>query len=139
MINIQAIAINFKLDFLPIRILLTMLVVAGVVLIPRSVPLERWFWAAVAGGLLVSPHTFEYDASLLLAPILKMVCKEQTAKPIRWIAATTLIPLPYFMTLLPMPLSAGPALLIGVLFTAIAWPEWFNQRLVQGNAAPTLA
>ena len=84
------------------------------VLIPRSAPLDRWFWAAAAGGLLISPHTFGYDASLLLVPILKLICDTQAATPIRWIATTAVVPFPYFMTMLPMPYSAGPAVLISL-------------------------
>ena len=129
MINIHAIANNLSLDLPIVNILLALGIVAAVLLIPHDAPLDRWFWAAVCGGLLISPHTFEYDAALLLIPILTLLTNSTAAPPIRWIAATAVIPLPYFMTLLPKPLSAGPAILISLLFFAIAWPDWFDSRI----------
>jgi hypothetical protein len=78
--------------------------------------------------MLISPHTFEYDAALLFVPILKTLSDSSAATPLRAIAATAAIPLPYFMTLLPMPLSAGPAIVMAALFVTFSWPEWFERR-----------
>ena len=130
MVNLHSLVINFGLDYLAIRIALTLLVVAAVVLMPKSAPLERWFWAAVAGGLLVSPHTFAYDVALLLIPILKIACDRNSSNWARAIVMVAVMPFPYFMTMLPAPFAAGPALLIAVLFLLLTWPEWFNNDRV---------
>ena len=128
MVNVHAIAINFGLDFVLVRILLVLAVGGAALAIPRSAPLDRWFWAAVAGGLLISPHTFAYDVALLLAPILKTVCDSATPQGIRWIGICLLVPFVYFMSALPMPFSAGPAILVTLLYLGLAWPEWFARR-----------
>jgi len=134
MVNTLAIAVNFGLDFAAVKALLALGVLAAVLLIPRNAPLDRWFWTAVCGSLLLSPHTFEYDVALLLIPIMRTLTDSQCATSLRFVAATAAIPLPYFMTLLPMPLSAGPALVITLLFLTIAWPQWFDRRAAATEA-----
>lgn len=138
MVNVYALAINFGVDFPVVRILLILGVLATVLLMPKTASMDRWFWGAIAGGLLISPHTFGYDVAYLLAPILKNVCDAGAAPALRWISALAVVPFPYFMTLLPMPFSAGPALLITVLFLAICWPEWFERRAVSTAPAGAL-
>ena len=128
MLNTNAIALNAGLDYAFVRILLIVSVLAAVFLIPKSANLERWLFAAVCGGMLVSPHTFEYDGAMLLAPILKILADKTAAPLVRGIAATAAIPLPYFMPSFGKPYSGGPALLIFILFLAIAWPGWFEMR-----------
>ena len=137
MVNVYSIAMNFGLDFPIIRAVLVLLVIACTVMIPAPAPLERWFWATIAGGLLISPHTFGYDMALLLAPILKMICDHNASLRLRAIAALAVIPFPYFMTLLPMPFSAGPAILLSLIFTALAWPEWFDRRGLTTSGSET--
>ena len=129
MVNLNAICANFGIQSPVVLAVLTSAVLAALFLIPRNAPLDRWLWATVAAGLLITPHTFEYDVAFLIFPIMKTVMDPALARPLRWIAATAAIPIPYFMTLLPKPYSAAPALLIGLLFLSFAWPEWFDRRL----------
>ncbi|HEY3738297.1 MAG TPA: glycosyltransferase family 87 protein [Bryobacteraceae bacterium] len=128
MLNVNSITLNLGFDYPWTRILLIALILAAVFAIPRTAPLDRWFWAAVCGSMLISPHTFAYDGALLLIPILKILADSSASPIVRGIAATAVIPLPYFMTLLPKPYSGAPALLIFLLFLVIAWPEWFRWR-----------
>jgi alpha-1,2-mannosyltransferase len=128
MVNTNSIALNTGLDFPVVRILLIAVVLAAVFSIPRTANLERWLFAAIGGSLLISPHTFEYDVALLLVPILKILADSAAPSLLRGVAATAAIPLPYFLTILPRPYSGTPALLIFVLFLAIAWPGWFKWR-----------
>ena len=130
MINVQAIAINFGLDYPLVRILLAAPMLAAVLLLPKSASFDRWFWSAVCGGLLISPHPFGYDAALLLVPILKIVCDSNAAAPIRWIAATAVIPMPY---------SAGPAILMTLLFAALSLAGVVRTRWVAAGPSPTMA
>ena len=130
MINAHSLAVNFGLDFPVVRALTTLALAAAVLCIPRNAPFDRWFWATICGGLIISPHTFEYDAALLLLPILKVLANRQASGACRWIAATAIIPVPYLMTMLPKPFSATPALVITALFFTIAWPDWFNRRSI---------
>jgi hypothetical protein len=133
MVNIHAIFVNLGLDNPIAKVLAAGAVLALVVAIPRGAPLDRWFWAMIAGGVLISPHAFGYDASRLLAPILLILFEPGTGEQKRqrryrqWVAATAVIPLPYFLTLLPPPYAGLPALLITTLFLVIAYPGWFER------------
>lgn len=134
MINVQSIAINFGLNFAIVKLALGAAVAAAVVLIPRDAPFERWFPSTVIGGVLLSPHAYQYDAAFFLIPILSILADKQAAPLRRAIAATAAIPLPYFMTLLPKPYSAGTAIVCLLLFLSIAWPEWFEGRVTKTAA-----
>ena len=135
MVNVHSLAINLGLDYAAVRVLLILLVVVALAAIPKSAPLDRWFWAAIAGGLLVSPHTFAYDVALLLPAILKTLFDPKALAPARWIAIAAIIPFTYFLGSLPAPLPAGPALLVTLLFVALAWPECLGSRAVSSSQA----
>jgi len=137
MVNVHAIAVNFGLDFMLVKILLIVGVLVTVLSIPKDAPLTQWFWAAICGGLLIPAHTYGYDASLLLMPILGILTDATASLPRRWIAGIGVIPFPYFMTLLPKPFAAGPAILVVLLLFAIAWPEWFRRSVAPSSVPQT--
>jgi hypothetical protein len=119
MLDVQALALNAGLDSgwwaAPLILLVTVLVLAAC----RQAPLWRWFSAAATGSLLVSPHVYKYDATLLLLPIL-LVIFHSTSKFSRIAAATAVIPIPYFLTVAGPPLAAVPALTLLVFLTALS-------------------
>ena len=101
MLDVQALVLNAGLNSSWWAAPLILLVALLVLLACRRAPLWRWFSAAATGSLLISPHVYKYDATLLLLPIL-LVIFNSTSKFSRIAAATAVIPIPYFLTV------AGP-------------------------------
>ena len=82
-------------------------------------PLWRWFSAACAATLLVSPHVYRYDAGIMLLPILLAIfCS--TSRFTRIVAATAAIPIPYMAAFFGPPYSMAPALVMFLFLIALA-------------------
>jgi len=120
MVGWNSIAVNLGLDYLWFKALLT---AAGVALVVWSALKAdsdlRWFWTAVIGSMMLSPHTYEYDLSSLLIPglIAAMVVPD---RHLRIAAALALIPLPYFFTIAGAPFAIVPSLIILGLFVTLS-------------------
>lgn len=100
-------------------------------------PLWRWWSATAAAGLLLVPHVYGYDATLLLLPIW-LVLFESGSKPARIAALAASTPIPYLMSLADKPYSVAGALAVfGLLATLAA--QAANERLARRSAAPVLA
>lgn len=123
MLDVQALVLNAGLSSgwwaLPL-----LLMVVGLVLVAcRRAPLWRWFSAAATGSLLISPHVYKYDATLLLLPIL-LVIFHSKSKFSRIAAATAVIPIPYFLTVAGPPIAAIPALTLLTFLTALSYESY---------------
>jgi len=120
MLGVNALLANLRIDSLPVTALL-----AGAVifLVVRSARFHqddwRWFWAAVAGSLLISPHTYPYDGAVLLIPGLLAVFQGDTPT-LRILGATILLPLLYGLNLAGPPYSALPGLALLAFLAALA-------------------
>ena len=119
MLNVRAVLLNFgstaKWAVALLAFLAIVLVVAGC----RRALLWQWFAATTAGSLLISPHVYKYDATLLLLPILLAIFQSKS-KLTRISAFVLAIPLPYLVALLGQPFAALPAILLFIFLFALA-------------------
>lgn len=117
MINVQALLINAGAGSWWLRAL----VVGAVVVFTCVVAWltrhpAQWFWTAIAGSILVAPHAYQYDAALLLPPLLAGIFGPGVGKPERIAAATAALPVVYLGTLVGPPWAAAGALALTVWF-----------------------
>lgn len=116
MINVHGLAINFGMDNLVVRGLLVGVAILLVAAACWRAPLWQWIAAASAGSLLVPPHVYGYDASLLLLSIWLAIFMS----PGKWtrLAATLICtPIPFLMNLAGTPWAAATPLAV-LLFLA---------------------
>jgi hypothetical protein len=136
--NVYGALLNFGASSLQLQIGAA-LALAVLALRPR--PVEgipfNWFWAAAAGSLLVTPHCYVYDISLLLVPLL-MLGFRTAVRSHRILAIAALLPFPYLVLLLPKPWSVMPALIVLMILLALAGrlPEVSSQPGRVGAQTP---
>jgi hypothetical protein len=106
MINVHGLAINLGMDNLAVRGLLVGVVILLVAAASRRAPLWQWIAAASAGSLLVPPHVYGYDASLLLLSIWLAIFMS-TAKWTRLAATLVCTPIPFLLNLAGTPWAAA--------------------------------
>jgi hypothetical protein len=120
MINVHGLALNFGTDNIVIRGLLVLVVILLVAAASWRAPLWRWIAAASAGSLLVPPHVYGYDASLLLLSLWLaiFVCTDKSTR----LAATLLCtPIPFLMTLGERPWAAATPLALLLFLVTLSW------------------
>jgi hypothetical protein len=120
MINMKALATNLGSSTFWLEGLL-IVTVLGIVIVCALKACEDkvWFWAAVAGSLLIAPHTYEYDAAMLL-PAGLLVVFSSAPKALRATAVIILMPAPYLLTLLHKPWAAGPSIALAGFLICLA-------------------
>lgn len=122
MANLQGVAANL-LGGSEIALLILVAGVLGAYLwFVRGAELWQWWALTAIAGLLVVPHVYGYDASLLLVAILLCMfeCKDKSTR----IAATFLsTPIPWLMTLADKPWSAASSVLMVALFVLLVRPR----------------
>lgn len=137
MVCMNAIAVNLGIDQIWFRVMLLAIPI-GIALWStwRTEDERRWFWSAVIGSMLLSPHTFEYDVSSLLIPGL-LVAFAGPDKLTRIMGAVVLMPLAYFLTLAGTPWAMAPSLLVLTFLFAMSglWPylSTLRSRLASVN------
>ncbi len=118
--NIYAVLMNLGVDSTPTRIV-AILAISVIALFPRSVPNLSfgWFWAAVAGSILVTPHTYSYDISLLL-PAFLMLLEVETPSPAKWVAVAAMTVIPYVLVVMGQPWTISPSVFMVIVLLAIS-------------------
>ena len=106
MINVHGLALNFGMDNPVVRGLLVGFVILLVAGACWRAPLWQWFAAASAGSLLIPPHVYGYDASLLLLSIWLAIFMS-TDKWTRIAATLICTPIPFLMNLAGTPWAAA--------------------------------
>ena len=137
MINLHAIGENLNTDSLVLSGVLVVLTLGATAIAVWRAPYWRSLAAAVAGSLLIAPHVFRYDASLLLLPLwLVMFVSKSTFS--RFAALALVVPIPYFIAVFGKPFGAVPPLAILVFLIALArenYSELHQQRAPLGEEA----
>jgi hypothetical protein len=128
MLGVRAMAVNFGADWLWLEAGIAILVVAAS-LWPAYGERDEWRWiaAAVLGSLLLSPHTYGYDAAVLL-PFAVAAVYLGTERGTRAAAATALLPLTYLPVLAGPPWAALPSFVL-LAFLAALVSRSFVERL----------
>ena len=136
MINVHSIPQNFGLDQPLVSGISVALVIGLVVVGVRGAPLWRWLSVALVGSLLVPPHVYGYDASILLLPMwLAMFSSKKLWT--RLMALALGAPPVFFCSMAGAPWSAVPAIVLLLFLTALAWENYQEQRETkQSSAAP---
>lgn len=117
-LNLTALLLNFGLDSPAVYGVLAVLTVLIAAVAARQAPLWKLFALAAAGSLLIVPHVYRYDATLLLLPLwCGMFLSSRRAT--RLASATLCLPLALFVPLRPPFHAIYPALLV-VFFLAVA-------------------
>ncbi len=141
MMGINAVLANFGIHWLPLTLALSCVVAT---LVMRSAATDatgwHWLWAAVAGSLLISPHTYQYDAAALLVPGLLAVFQGET-RTLRVLGAILLTPLLYGLNLAGPPYSAvaGIVLMLFLLALAGVLPVHLRTRAATTHPDPQLS
>lgn len=121
MLNVNAILVNLGLDSTWTRAALIAAVILATGFAAARARRDRiWFWTAALGSILIAPHAYEYDAAMLLPPIL-MCIFGGSGKSIRIAAATAALPLPYLCTLAGPPWAAAPSITLAAWFAMLSW------------------
>lgn len=119
MVNIHALPANLGIDSRPASLILAFAVLAIALFAARRAPLWQWFSAAIAGSLLIAPHVYEYDAAVLLLPLLLAIFRSADAF-VRSAAMVALLPAAYWMTAAHAPWAMAPSLAILTFLVSIA-------------------
>lgn len=119
MINVHALTLNAGQDNVYLRVLLILSVIGLAVLISWRAPFRNGVIAASVASLLVSPHVYGYDATLLL-PSLCLVLFETRSKLSRFLALFLCSPIPYLLNLAGFPwmMTTPVCLILLLLFLA---------------------
>ena len=135
MINLYAVGENLNIESLVFSGVLVVLTLGVTAIAVWRAPYWRSLAAAVAGSLLIAPHVFRYDASLLLLPLwLVMFVSKSTFS--RFAALALVVPIPYFIAIFGKPYGAVPPLAILVFLVALArenYLETHRQRSPVGD------
>ena len=126
MINIHRIPKNFGIDQPAVSALSVALVIGLVVVGVRGAPLWRWLSVALAGSLLVPPHVYGYDASMLLLVWLALFSSKKLWT--RLMALALGAPPVFFLSMAGAPWSVLPALVLLLFLTALARENYQEQR-----------
>lgn len=93
----------------------------------RNAPRSRWWLATATAGLLLVPHVYGYDASLLLLP-LWIAIFDNVHKPLRIAATLVSTPIAFLVALADKPWSVTSALALLLLLSATAWAAVAQNR-----------
>jgi hypothetical protein len=119
MINIYSVTANFGIQSKPLNAGLAALVIAIAFFGIRRAPLWRAIAIVATASLLISPHVFGYDASMLLLP-LWLVIENATRKLSRYVTLILAAPFTFCFTLANPPLRCIPALALLAFLIAMA-------------------
>ena len=133
MINVHSIPRNFGIDQPAISALSVALVIGLVVVGVRGAPLWRWLSVALVGSLLVPPHVYGYDASMLLLPVWLALFLSKKLWT-RLMALALGAPPVFFLSMAGSPWSVLPALVLLLFLMALAW-ENFQERRAETRLA----
>jgi hypothetical protein len=129
MMNLQGIAANLGIPDVTFLVAGVVAVLALLACALHNAPLWRWFSSALIAGMLLSPHTYGYDATALLLAVWLVVFESHSA-PTRAIAAVFAMPLVPLTTLLGPPWAAASAIVLVLLLGAMAREaRWFAEPL----------
>jgi len=120
MANIYSVPANFGgIESQPLNAVLAVLVIGIALYGLRRAPAWRAIAIAATASLLISPHAFGYDATMLLLPMW-LVLENSAQKVSRYAVLMLAAPVTFFFTLADPPLRAIPALaLLAFLITMV--------------------
>ena len=127
MVNVHAIRANLLPESTVLSGILVAVVIGLVLAGVWRAPLWRWVAASLTGCILVAPHAYAYDASILLLAVwlVLFVSKDRYS---RLAAATLAIPLPFIAYVGGGLWRMTPAVVILLLLVALARENYLELR-----------
>ena len=125
MVNMQSLLLNLGMDTVVSRLIFAAI---AMVLILVGMSAAEWWTAIAAAGLgsaFLLPHTYQYDLTWTLLPLL-CIAFLSTSKPLRLSILPLLTPLPYLLNLAGMPWSGTTSLCLLLVLGANAWVVRLN-------------
>ena len=121
MLNIRSLLLNLGLDSMPLEGICIAAVVVLMVWTCWKAPLWRWLAAVSVASLLVVPHVYGYDATLLLVPaVLAYYRSERSFGKVA--AGALLLPVPFLMPMYGSPWAiAAPAVVLLFFLGLVPW------------------
>ena len=119
MIGLEGLGANFGMASLAAYAAMAAVIVALFLIAVRQAPLWRVFAATTAASLLVAPHAYGYDATMLLLG-LWLTTFSAALQPTRIVALWLFTPLAYGFTLAGKPWAAVSSLSLLALVVALA-------------------
>ena len=135
MVNVHAITANLLHESTVLSGILVAVVVGLVLVSVWRAPLWRWLAASLTGGILVPPHAYPYDASILLLAVWLVLFLSEDRYS-RLAAATLAVPLPFIAYAGGGLWQMTPAVVILLLLAALARE---NCRELRAAPAPVRA
>ena len=133
MLNVHGMMVNLGLESPLIRVALMVAVIAAVVVVSIGSEWWRGLAAAQAGTMLIAPHVFMYDSTLLLLPALLIYFYAST--PQARIAATLFfVPIPYLVQMADKPWPIAPSLVVSGLLGTLVFEVPMLQQVWAGIA-----
>jgi hypothetical protein len=120
MVNIHSLLINLGMDTAGGRLTLSLI---AIVLVMAGMNTAEWWRATASAGLgsaVLLPHTYQYDLTWTLLPLL-CIAFLSTDKPVRVSILPLLTPFPYLLNLAGMPWSGATSLCLLLVLGANAW------------------
>jgi hypothetical protein len=118
MMNVYAIARNLKIDSTVLNVALVLIVLTCVIAICWRGEWWQAFSAAIVGTLLISPHTYLYDSTLVILPALLLTFKGSMVFA-RAAAVAFCTPIPCLLQLAEMPWTGLPALVLSAMLMGL--------------------
>jgi hypothetical protein len=137
MVNVYSLIANAGVESDALSFLLGAAVVLAAVAAVWRAPLWRLVAGTSCGALLVAPHVYGYDATLLLLGVWLAIF-ESRDRWTRLAAATVAIPIPYLIGIAGPPWSAAPALALVIFLVTLAVENvrvYCTSRLSRRNAS----
>ena len=120
MVNIHSLLINLGMDTAGARLMFSLI---AIVLIIVGMNTAEWWRAMASAGLgsaALLPHTYQYDLTWTLVPLI-CIAFLSTDKLVRLSILPLLTPLPYLLNLAGMPWSGATSLCLLLLLGTNAW------------------
>jgi Glycosyltransferase family 87 len=137
MANIYSVPANFGIQWKPLNAALAILVIGVAIYGIGRAPAWRAIAITATASLLISPHAFGYDATMLLLPVW-LVIENATRKISRYAALILAAPVTFFFTLADPPFQCIPALALLAFLIAMATDRSVSQptRVLTSGAEP---
>jgi hypothetical protein len=143
--NLNGLLMNFNLASTPAVVALSVVTAACVAVAAWQAPWWRGLAAGIAGSMLIAPHVFGYDLTVLLLGLL-LTIKSSKSKLTRAVAFWLCTPLCHIGNLFGTPWSASLAVSLAVFVFALGresvldgcwtWPAKRDRRSLCGLTVP---
>jgi hypothetical protein len=125
MVNVHSIGVNLGIESVALSAALVCLVLGLLAAAAWKAPLDRFLPAMLAASLLVAPHIYGYDATMLL-PGVWLTCFGAKSRFAKMTAGVLAAPVVYFAALAGSPWPALTAVALLAFLASLAAEPWLQ-------------